>query len=123
MNDHNSKISELRNKVEYRMEVDPVESRKGKGVVKEEKNEFYHVNIYDTIIVFILQYIFMPFLILIIAIKNLSHELFHEYGHQTDQNMKERLRKKLEGDEYCNNQLHKLNEKGVSYGEINYILL
>ena len=67
MNDHNNKISELRNKVEYRTEVDPVESRKGKGVVKGEKNEFYHVNTYDTIIVFTLQYIFMSFLILIIA--------------------------------------------------------
>ena len=32
--------------------------------------------------------------------------------------MKERLRKKLEGDEYCNNQLHKLNEKGVSYDQL-----
>ena len=47
MNDHDSKISELRNKVEYCTQVDHVESRKGKGVVKGEKNEFYHVNTYN----------------------------------------------------------------------------
>jgi hypothetical protein len=48
-------------------------------------------------------------------IKNLSYELFHEHGHLTDQDMKERLRKKLEDDEYCNNQLRRLRENGISY--------
>ena len=51
-------------------------------------------------------------------IKNLFHELFHEHGHPTDQNMKERLRKKLENDEYCNNQLHKMKEKGILYDQL-----
>ena len=47
--------------------------------------------------------------------KNLSNELFHEHGHPTDQEMKERMRSKLENDEYCSNQLRKMNEGGVSY--------
>ena len=64
MNTHDTRISELSMKVDHHMkEVNPVESKKGKGV----KNEFYYVNIYNTIIVNILHYIFMPFLILIIA--------------------------------------------------------
>ena len=68
MNTHDTKISELNTKVEHRMmEVDPVESKKGKGKGKGVKNEFYYVNIYNTIIVNILHYIFMPFLTLIIA--------------------------------------------------------
>jgi hypothetical protein len=50
--------------------------------------------------------------------KKFIHKLFHEHGHPTDQNMKERLRKKLENDEYCNNQLCKMKEKGVSYDQL-----
>jgi hypothetical protein len=61
MNTHDTRIAELSTKVsDHRLKevVNPVESKKGKGV----KNEFYYVNIYNTIIVNILHYIFMPFL-------------------------------------------------------------
>jgi hypothetical protein len=66
MNTHDTRISELSTKVDHNMKEDrPVEPKKEKG--KGVKNEFYYVNIYNTIIVNILHYIFMPFLILIIA--------------------------------------------------------
>ena len=65
MNTHDTRIAELSTKVDYRLkEVNPVESKKGKGV----KNEFYYANIYNTIIVNILHYIFMPFLTFLILI-------------------------------------------------------
>ena len=46
------------------------------------------------------------------------HELFHEHGRPTDQDMKERLKKKLEIDEYCGEQLRKLSEKKVTYDKL-----
>ena len=59
MNTHDTRIVELSTKVDHRVKevVNPVESKKEKG--KGAKNEFYYVNIYNTIIVY---YIFMPFL-------------------------------------------------------------
>ena len=70
MNTFDNRISELNAKVDDRMkEIDLVESKKekGKGVVTKGRNDFYHVNIYNTILFNVLHYIFMPFLILIIA--------------------------------------------------------
>ena len=66
MNTHDTRIAELSTKVDHNLkEVSLVEPKKEKG--KGVKNEFYYVNIYNTIIVNILHYIFIPFLILIIA--------------------------------------------------------
>ena len=70
MNTHDTKIAELSTKVEHHLkevslvELKKGESKKGKG----SKNEFYYVNIYNTIIVNILHYIFMPFLTFLILI-------------------------------------------------------
>jgi hypothetical protein len=44
--------------------------------------------------------------------------LFNEHGHPSDQDIKERLKKKLESDEYCNEQLRKLNDKEVTYDKL-----
>ena len=52
------------------------------------------------------------------AVKVLAHELFHEHCHITDQQLKERLKAKLESDEYCAGQLQKLEDKGVSYDKL-----
>ena len=52
------------------------------------------------------------------AIKNLSYELFHEHKHITDQEMKERLKTKLNKDEYCVQQLRKLQDKGCSFDQL-----
>ena len=62
INEQNNKISELEKLGRRMTEVDQTEPRKGKS-----KSEFYHVSIYDTVIVNVLHYIFMPFLTLIIA--------------------------------------------------------
>jgi hypothetical protein len=62
INEQNNKIVELGRR---EREVDPpIDSKKGKGKL----TEFYYVNIYDTVIVNVLHYIYyMPFLTLIIA--------------------------------------------------------
>ena len=44
--------------------------------------------------------------------------MFHEHGHPTDQDMKKRLGEKLENDEYCDEQLRKLNENNVTYDRL-----
>lgn len=46
-------------------------------------------------------------------------ELFHEHrSHVADQEMKERLKKKLDDDEYCVEQLQRLENKGCSYDQL-----
>lgn len=52
------------------------------------------------------------------AIRNLSYELFHEHKQLPDEELKKRLKAKLTGDEYCVNQLKKMNDEGVTYDEL-----
>jgi len=48
----------------------------------------------------------------------LSHQVFHEHKPITDDELKTRLKEKLDGDEYCANQLRKLQENGYSYDDL-----
>jgi hypothetical protein len=51
-------------------------------------------------------------------IRKLSHELFHEHKCITDDQLKMRLKAKLNRDEYCVKQLKKLQDNGVSYDQL-----
>ena len=44
--------------------------------------------------------------------------MFHEHETITDDELKIRLKEKLDGDEYCANQLRKLQDNGYSYDEL-----
>ena len=44
--------------------------------------------------------------------------MFHEHETITDDELKTRLKEKLDGDEYCANQLRKLQDNGYSYDEL-----
>ena len=44
--------------------------------------------------------------------------MFHEHKPVTDDELKARLKAKLDGDEYCANQLRKLQNNGYSYDEL-----
>jgi len=44
--------------------------------------------------------------------------VFHEHETITDDELKTRLKEKLDGDEYCANQLRKLQDNGYSYDEL-----
>ena len=48
----------------------------------------------------------------------MSHKLFYEHETITDVELKIRLKEKLDGDEYCANQLRKLQDIGSSYDEL-----
>ena len=48
----------------------------------------------------------------------MSYEVFHEHETITDDELKTRLKEKLDGDEYCANQLRKLQDNGYSYDEL-----
>jgi hypothetical protein len=52
------------------------------------------------------------------SIKKLANEIFHEHKYISDQEMKGRLREKLGNDEYCADQLQKLNDKGVPFDQL-----
>jgi hypothetical protein len=52
------------------------------------------------------------------AVRALAHELFHEHRHITDEQMKERLKAKLESDPYCAAQLKKSEDMGLSYDKL-----
>ena len=52
------------------------------------------------------------------SIRKLSYELFHAHKQFTDDELKVRLKNKLDGDEYCANQLKKLENNSVSYDEL-----
>jgi hypothetical protein len=51
-------------------------------------------------------------------IKNLAYDLFHKHEYPTDQQLKKMLKDKLVNDKYCNNQLQKLQDKGVSFEQL-----
>jgi hypothetical protein len=44
--------------------------------------------------------------------------VFHEHKPITDDELKTRLKEKLDGDEYCANQLRKLQDNGYSYDDL-----
>lgn len=44
--------------------------------------------------------------------------MFHEHKPVTDDELKARLKAKLDGDEYCANQLRKLQDNGYSYDDL-----
>ena len=44
--------------------------------------------------------------------------MFHEHKPVTDDELKTRLKAKLDGDEYCANQLRKMQDNGASYDEL-----
>jgi len=48
----------------------------------------------------------------------LSYEVFHEHKPVTDDELKARLKAKLDGDEYCANQLRKVQDNGYSYDDL-----
>jgi hypothetical protein len=48
----------------------------------------------------------------------LSHQVFHEHKPIMDDELKTRLKKKLDSDEYCANQLRKLQDNGYSYDDL-----
>jgi hypothetical protein len=48
----------------------------------------------------------------------LSHQVFYEHKPITDDELKTRLKEKLDGDEYCANQLRKLQDNGYSYDDL-----
>ena len=52
------------------------------------------------------------------AIKKLAHEIFHDHKQLNEQQMKELLKKKLDGDEHCVDFLNKINAKGISYDNL-----
>jgi hypothetical protein len=52
------------------------------------------------------------------AIRKLSYDLFHEHKQVPDQELKSRMKAKLDADDYCVNQLRKLREKGSTYDQI-----
>ena len=44
--------------------------------------------------------------------------MFHKHKPITDDELKTRLKEKLDGDEYCANQLWKLQDNGYSYDDL-----
>ena len=48
-------------------------------------------------------------------IRKLANELFHEHQHISDIELKNRLKKKLEDDEYCANKLQRMYDNNVSF--------
>ena len=48
----------------------------------------------------------------------MSYEVFHKHETITDDELKTRLKEKLDGDEYCASQLRKLQDNGYSYDEL-----
>jgi hypothetical protein len=44
--------------------------------------------------------------------------VFHEHKPVTDDELKARLKAKLDGDEYCANQLRKLQDNRYSYDDL-----
>ena len=44
--------------------------------------------------------------------------MFHEHKPVTDDELKARLKAKLDGDEYCANQLRKLQDNGYNYNDL-----
>jgi hypothetical protein len=71
------------------------------------------------VFLYMLVYIHMWLLLdLQVAIKELAYELFHEHKQPSDQTMKDRLKEKLENDEYCASWLQKMHEKGVSFDHL-----
>lgn len=57
----------------------------------------------------------MTFVFIKDVIKELAYELFHEYRQVNDQQMKDRLKEKLENDERTAKSLQKLPRRGVSF--------
>lgn len=51
-------------------------------------------------------------------IKNLAYDLFHKHEYPTDHQLKKMLKDKLVNDKYCNDQLRKLQDKGVSFDQL-----
>ena len=49
------------------------------------------------------------------AIRKLANELFHEHKITSEHQLKNRLKEKLEADEYCAKQLQKLYDRDISY--------
>ncbi|RIB02166.1 hypothetical protein C2G38_2292258 [Gigaspora rosea] len=49
------------------------------------------------------------------AARKLAHELFHSHVQISNERIKEQLKKMLESDEECTEQLQKLNDKGVLF--------
>ncbi|RIA81303.1 hypothetical protein C1645_837221 [Glomus cerebriforme] len=50
-----------------------------------------------------------------VAIKELAYEIFHKHKQPSDQTIKDRLKEKLENDEYYASRLQKMHEKDVSF--------
>lgn len=120
MVEQNNKIDQILSKFEVQNNADKKEV-KDKG--KKTQNEFYQVNICFIINSFCLYYLYFNYLVLTYfilqaAIRKLSYEVFHEHKQITDNELKARLKAKLDGDEYCANQLRKLQDNGVSYDEL-----
>lgn len=52
------------------------------------------------------------------AIKKFAYEMFHAHEQLTEQQMKERLKEKLDGDEHCVDFLRKFDEKGLTFDDL-----
>jgi hypothetical protein len=110
-NAQNDKINEIFSNFKY-----DVDKERGKGKEKKSRNEFYQVNIASLFLFCLFR--LSTLIILQDAIRKLSHELFHEHKSLTDEDFKLRLTAKLDGDEYCANQLRRMQDNGVSYNEL-----
>jgi hypothetical protein len=49
------------------------------------------------------------------TIRKLANELFHEHQNSSDIELKNRLKKKLEDDEYCANKLQRMYDNDISF--------
>ncbi|CAG8823049.1 1205_t:CDS:1, partial [Racocetra fulgida] len=52
------------------------------------------------------------------AIKKLSYDLFHEHKQNTENELKEWLKLKLEEDEFSSKQLQKSKDKGITFMQL-----
>ncbi|CAG8749296.1 23604_t:CDS:2 [Dentiscutata erythropus] len=95
LNEQKDKISEILTKLEKPDVVFSsveIEKSKVKKSYKKMNDEFYQD-----------------------AIKRLLYELFHEHKQINENELKSRLKTKLEDDDFCNKQLQKLKNKEISF--------
>ena len=48
-------------------------------------------------------------------VRKLANELFHEHQNLSDMELKDRLKQKMDNDEYCTNKLQRMYDSGVSF--------
>ena len=48
-------------------------------------------------------------------VRKLANDLFHEHQNLSDMELKDRLKQKMDGDEYCANKLQRMYDSDVSF--------